>query len=255
MPILVSTIVNQTAADLDAEGSDRYLFDQDYLPAINSAIDTVVSLFNAAFAADKLSPEQLRELTKVRIWQASMYSRVSYNETDTGDSLWTVVAVYPKPTTNKLASSGSSSSPSTSKFRGDISFIKSDNSAKRLTLEEWNENRLNVFMPGNDLLSNTALIEYAYLDFADYSSTSYTGNNNLPEIQIRPEIPNQLVAISYIKTPNRISTIGDSVEFPPSLTRLIVDITLNYISYKQGDQTTLFAVSEQNVNKLINLMR
>lgn len=255
MPILVSKIVELLQSSLDAEGSDRYLFDQDYKPAINSAIDATVDTFNAAFAANKLSPEQLRELTKVMVWQASSYSRVAYNEADTGHPLWTVVAVYPKPTCNKIASSGMSATKSTSKFRGDISFIKSDNSAKRLTLEEWNETRLNAFMPGNDLLKNNSLIEYSYLDFADYTSTSYTGNSNLPEIQIRPEIPNQLVAIAYLKTPNRVSVIGDSVEFPPSLTRFIVDVALNYISYKQGDNTTLYMVTAQSIQKLTSLMQ
>lgn len=256
MPIPVSKIVEFLQSALDSEGSDRYLFDQDYKPAINSAIDMVVDTFNAAFAANKLSPEQLRELTKIKVWQASSYSRIAYNEADTGHPLWTIVAVYPKPITNKLAASASSSSKSTSKFRGDVSFIKSDQAAKRLTFEEWNENRQNAFMPGNDILKNSSLVEYAYLDFGDYSSTSYTGNNNLPEIQIRPEIPNQLVAIAYLKTPNRISAIGDNLEFPPSLTRFIVDIALNYISYKQGDAgASLYVVTNQNIQRLASLMQ
>lgn len=255
MPIPVSTLNAQILADLDAEGSDRYLFDQDIKPAVNSAIDVVVALFNQAFADDKLSPEQLRELTKVRVWQASQYSRVAYSEADNGHPLWTIIAVYPKPVTNKNASSSSSNIKSFSKLRPDVSFLESFQSAKRLTLEEWNDNTLNVFMPGNTLLSVGGLTEYAYLDFADYSSTSYTGNNNLPEIQIRPAIPGELVAISYLKTPNRVSTINDSVEFPQSLTRLFVDICLNYISIKQGDSTNLFGITSQNVQRLSALMK
>lgn len=256
MSILVQKIVDQLQASLDAEGSDRYLFDQDYAPAINSAIDMVIALFNQAFAQDKLSPEQLRELTKVKVWQANGYSRISYNEADTGHSLWTIVAIYPNITANKQSiSTGSTEDKSVSTFRSDISFISSTQSAKRLTLEEWNENENNAFMPGNSVLSGGGLIEYAYLDFADYSSSSYTGNNGLPEVTIRPDVSNQLVAMAYLKVPDKISLITDSVEFPEALLRLIVDISLDYISIKQGDGTTLYNVSTYNVQHLTSLLR
>lgn len=240
-------------AELDSEFSERYLFDQDFKPAINSAIDMTVALFNEAFAENKLSPEQLREITKVRIWQANGYSRIAYNEADTGESLWTLVAVYPDPKTNKNVSGSTGSDKSVSKFKGDISFIESVQSAKRLSLESWNENKDNSFMPGNSILTG-GLKEYAYLDFANYSSTSYTGNNGLPEITIRPDVSGKLVALAYLKTPSKINVIGDSVEFPASLQRLITDIALNYISVKQGE-APLYAVSDQMTNKLVSLMK
>lgn len=255
MPILVQRIVDQMSAELDSEGSERYLFDQDFKPAINSAIDMVVDIFNEAFAENKLSPEQLRELTKVKIWQASGYSRIAYNEADTGHSLWTIVAVYPDPIVNKSAiSGGSGADKSVSSFRGDVSFVSSLQSAKRLTLEQWNENQNNPFMPGNSVLFD-GLKEYAYLDFADYSSSSYTGNDGLPEITIRPDVSGKLVAMAYLKVPDKINVIGDSVEFPASLLRMIVDIALNYISVKQGDAATLFQISTLNINKLVSLMK
>lgn len=254
MPIPAQKIVDQIAADLDSEGSDRYLFDQDYKPAINSAIDMVVDIFNEAFAENKISPEQLRELTKVKIWQANGYSRVAYNEADTGHPLWTVIAVYPDPLLNTTGIASPSANKSTSTFRGDLSFVSSQQSAKRLTLEEWNENNNNPFMSGNSVLTG-GLVEYAYLDFADYSSSSYTGNNGLPEITVRPDISSRMVALAYLKTPTKINVIGDNVEFPPSILRLLVDIALNYISVKQGDATSLFQVSTLMVNKLTSLMK
>ena len=54
--IAVATLDELIRSRLDAIGSDRYLFDQDIKPAINSAIDISVAMFNAAFASNKLSP-------------------------------------------------------------------------------------------------------------------------------------------------------------------------------------------------------
>lgn len=255
MPIPVADIITFLKSSLDSEGSQRYLFEQDYRPAINSAIDLVVALFNVAFADKKLSPEQLRELTKVGVWQANEYSRIAYKESEVGYPFWTLVAIYPKPVTNVSPSSVAITDKSISKFQKGISYIKANYVAKRLTLEEWNDNKDNAFMPGNDLLQGSTLSEYAYLDFANYSSDSYTGNGGEPEIQVRPDVPNELVAIAFLKVPKKIVLESDSVEFPVSLTQMISDLALNFISVKQADQTTLWGVSTQNIQRLISAMK
>lgn len=255
MSILVQTVVNRMAAKLDAEGSDRYLFDQDYKPAINEAMESLITMFNNSFAENKLTPESLRELVKVKVWQANKFSRFSYSASETGHALWTILAIYPKPVVNKGVSGGAPlGDDSTSKYRDDLSYVSSKKSAKRLTLEEWNENDENAFMPGNNVLKG-ALSDYAYLDFADYSSTSYTGNPGAYEVQIRPEIPGELVAMAYLKYPTQVVNIGDSIEFPESLTDLITDLALQFIAYKQGDQTTLAIMTEKNITRLVNLIR
>mgnify|MGYP003489322172 FL=1 len=59
MAILVQTLVNRMAAKLDAEGSQRYLFDQDYKPAINESMEALITMLNSAFAENKLTPEGL----------------------------------------------------------------------------------------------------------------------------------------------------------------------------------------------------
>ena len=255
MAILVQTIVDRMAAKLDAEGSQRYLFDQDYKPAINESMESLITMLNSAFAENKLTPESLRELVKVKVWQTNKFSRFSYSVSDTGHPLWSVLAVYPKPVVNKGVSGGApTGDDSKSVFRADLSYISSEKSAKRLTLEEWNENNKNVFMPGNTILKGD-LQDYAYLDFADYSSSSYTGNNGVFELQVRPEIPNELVAMAYLKYPTQVATINDSIEFPESLTDLITDLALQFIAYKQGDTTSLYAVTDRNISKLVNLIR
>jgi hypothetical protein len=251
MPILVSALNEQILSELDAEGSDRYLFDQDIKPAINAAMDIIVALFNQAFAENKLSPEQLRELTKTQVWQASQYSRIAFKSSEVGRDLWTLISVYPKATTNKGKSAMSQADKSTSVLLKDVSFVTSNYSAKRLTLEEWTENKKNVFMPGNETLKGS-LVSYGYLDFSDYSSTTYVGNSGEAEIEIRPAVPGEPVALSYLAVPLKISSINDSVEFPVSIQQLMVDVCLNTLAVKQGDGTNLWGVSSQNIQKLVN---
>jgi hypothetical protein len=254
MPILVQTITQRMAAKLDAEGSDRYMFDQDYKPAINEAIEQVVTIFNQAFGDNKLTPEVLRELVKIKVWQTNMYSRVSMSPTDMGHPLWSIIAVYPEPKLNKGVSGSPEADQSKSKIRKDISFISSEKSAKRLTHEEWNQNSKNVFMPGNTILEG-ALKEYAYLDFGDYTSTSYLGLPSKVEITIRPNVKQKLVAIAYLKYPSQVSAVTDFIEFPESLTNIFVDMALKNMAYKQGDNTNLFSVTSQNVATMINLIK
>lgn len=254
MPIPVKKIHDAMLSKLDAENSDRYTFEQDTKFAISSAIDILITIFNSAFGSNKLSPECLREITKVKIYQLNDYSRFTYNKSDTNHSLWTIVGIYPKPKVNRGVSSSPTGDKSKSKYRPDLSFISSDKSCKRLSLEEWNTNTKNVFMPGNEILKGE-LAEYAYLDFADYTSTSYAGNVDKCEIQIRPSIPNELVALAYLKYPEIINTINDNIEFPESLTTMITDIALHNIAYKQGDNTSLYQVTDRSILQLVGLMK
>lgn len=241
-------------AKLDAENSDRYTFDQDTKFAISSALEIIISIFNSAFAENKLSPESLKEITFVKIWQLNAYSRFAYNKSDTGHSIWTVIGIYPKPVVNKGVSSVPVLDKSKSKYRGDLSFVSSEKSCKRLNFEEWNTNTKNVFMPGNNILKGE-LADYAYLDAADYTSSSYAGNIDKVEFQIRPDIPNELVALAYLKYPNQVSVLSDFIELPENLTTMIVDVALHNLAYKMGDQTSLYAVTDRSITQLVGLMK
>lgn len=248
-----SVIHNAILSRTDSEGSDRYTFDQDTSFAINSAIDTVIQICNDAFAAGKIKPEALRELTSTKVWQTNSFSRVAFDSVSVGHEMWSLIAVYPKIKINRGAAFASGSKTTSSSFRPDVSFVSSEKSAKRLTAEQWNENHDNAFMAGNSVLSG-AMQEYAYLDFSNYNSTSYTSANSEPEIEIRPVVPNQFVALTYNKYPNRVVNLTDNIELPKSLTELMIEIALNYISYKQGDNTSLYAVTAQSINQLVGLI-
>lgn len=247
MSIQVSEIQRRVLSALDAEGSDRYTFDQDIKPNLNSAIEILVTWFNQAFADNKLTPENLREITYVKVWKASYYSRVAFNSTAVGHEMWTLTGVYPKPKVNKKIFTSPKETEVTSSFLPDVIYISSDNSAKRMGNEQWNEMKKNSLMAGNVLLKGE-LAEYAYLDFANYGAGE-------PEITISPEIPNELVAMAYLKYPTPVTSESGTVEFPKSLTELITEITLNKISMKQGDSTNLWGTSASNINRLVSLIK
>lgn len=253
MPIPVSEIVNRATSALDAEGSDRYRFDQDFMPAINYAIEWSISVINEAFAQNKLSGEALRELNHVGVFQANNFSRIAFNPASVGKNLWTIIAVYPLPTVFPYRNPVPDVNPVLSKFIPDISMVGSNNTAKRLTQEEWNDNAKNVFMPGNNSLFGD-LVDYAYLDFSDYSSLGYN-NGGLQEIEVRPSIANKYAAIAFLEKPALITSINDDISFPESMTNIITEKTLSFISYKQGDGTNLYGVTAADINKLTSLIR
>ena len=249
--ISAQSVVDRMKSVLDAEGSDRYLFEQDFKPAINSAIDWLVAVFNSAFSDKKLSEEDLRELVKVTIWQSNNYSRIHFNETLLGYKIWSILAVIPEPVVIPLTTPPQLVSPDKSVFRGDLSFVDSYYSAKRLTIEEWNENRQNVFASGNESLLN-GLKTYSYLGHANYGSSTYNAGGE--EIQIRPSVAGNFVAVTLLKNPSKVSLITDNVEFPETIMDLLFQKALNFIAYKQGDQTNLYSVTSQDVNTLVKLM-
>ena len=249
--IKTQTIVDRMKSVLDAEGSDRYLFEQDFKPAINSAIDWLVAVFNSAFSDKKLSEEDLRELVKTTIWQANSFSRIYFNQDDLGYKVWSIMAIMPNPVVTPSTSPPALAYPEKSSFRGDLSFVDSFDSASRASLESWNENRKNVFAAGNESLDNE-LRSYAYLGHGDYRSSNY--NSGGVEVQIRPSVAGKFVAVTFLKNPNDVTDITDDIEFPETIIDLLFQKALNFISFKQGDKTNLYSVTERDISTLVKLM-
>lgn len=251
MAIAVQTIVDRLQSALDADGQgDYYLFDQDYKPAINYAIDYMVGVINTKLEGEKASLESLRELIKTRVYQASNYSRVSF---DAADNVWSVLAVYPNPTVARdtgVALPNPATTPAASYLIDGASHLSADESAKRLTLEEWNETKVNPFVSGNSILTAAPFRQYAYLSFNDYSSTYQY--DSVSEIEVRPTINGELVSISFLRYPTLVSLVTDNVEFPQSMTNLIVTLALRWIAYKQGDNTNIYSVSDRDIQALFN---
>lgn len=250
--ISVQNIVQRIESILDAEGSDRYTFEQDYKSAINSSVEWLQAVFNRAFADKKLTEESLRDLVKSCVYQTNAYSRVRLESSDLGFSIWSILKVNPKPIVYPSDSTVNDLSEDyLSVYRNDVSYIKSQYSAKRLTTEQWEEATTNIFEAGNTTFLNK-FQKFAYLNPQDYSSSSYQPGGS--EIEIRPEVPKEFIGVTLLKYPTPISSITDNIEFPESLLNLVVQKALNFISMKQGDQTNLYAVSARDVQTLVQLM-
>lgn len=251
--IAVNTVVDRILSALDAESSGRYQFDRDLKPAINYAIEFYVSVFNSAFGDDKLSEENLRELVRTRIWQTSKYSRVNFGTADTVEEVWTILAVMPNPVLDPETPQIVNPNPENSVFVPDVIFVKADDSAARQTQEEWNDAAGNVFMAGNEKLIGTDFEDYAYKNFTHYKPGELA-NEIVEEIEIRPELNEKFVAVTYLVFPTNVDQIGDTILFPKSMQNLIIDKALNFISWKQGDGTNLYSVSERDISSLVGLM-
>lgn len=250
--IAVQSIVDLMKFELDAEGSDRYLFDLDFKPAINQSVKWLVSVFNSAMERNKLSAEDLQDLIRTRVWTASTYSRVNFDEVAVGHKLWSILSVHPKPNVFPVASTPTALPNNyASVFESNVAYTDGYWSAKKLTIEQWDDSRKNVFEAGNELLVN-GLKSYAYKTHINYDTTSsYAGGK---QIEIRPTIAGNFVAITYLKYPEEITLITDDIELPETLTTLVTQKALNFISIKQGDQTSLYGVTETDVNRLIQIM-
>lgn len=253
MAISITNAWNRVLSALDAEGSDRYLFDRDGIYAFAYANEMMVQIINAAFAETKLPAEALRELVKVRIWQTSDYSRFAYDSAAlSGEKLWTLLSIHPEATTVEPPTIDPSVTGANSKVRLDLTFLGSQYSAGRLTFESWNINQKNIFLPGNSTLTN-GFKQYAYLDFANYSSNAYAPAGTF-EVQVRPDVIRKLIGVRYLKYPTAPTLITDSVEFPESATTFYVELALRFISFKIGDQTTTYQVTTSDVQTITSLL-
>ena len=144
------------------------------------------------------------------------------------------------------------STPESSKYRPDLVHLESNKSAKRLTVEEWAKNKDNPFRPGNTVLpDNCDHIEFAYLNYADYSAAEVP--YSVPtEIEIRPSVANKVVTVFYAKKPSLIVAGTDNIEFPGFFQNWIYQKVLFFLSIKQGDQTTLNTISNAEIQNLLN---
>jgi hypothetical protein len=237
----------QLAFALDAEGSDHYLDDLDYIPAINAALKWLTMVINSAYGQDKLGEEIFRELSYSGVFTTDDNSRISFNVFP--NNVWTIQAIMIDPTLESLGNAPVLD-PKRSYYRVDLLHLESEIESKRLSIEQWAKTKNNPFEYGydGDQLCN-GLKRYAYLNPVTYRTD---GNiNHLKEIQIRPKLVNKEVTIFWTKQPTVITNITEDIDFPESVFQLIFDKALQYISYKQGDATNLFTVTQQDISLLL----
>ena len=330
MSIYVQTVIDNCQALLDAENSDRYLFDNDFKPAINDTQRWLVLLYNKIFGLNQISEESLKELISIRCFKASNYSRISvsgkglyytvilngvvvdnlngtvrltcatahyfalydyitiYDTTNYDgnyriehiysatklditatyvaetisspsrvtsivEKIWRVLAVYPEIETTP-ASPTLPADANESAYLPSVAMRRPLKSATRLTLNEWAEKQQNPLMPGSNLMTNDDLVQYGYLNFADYNVGAYSLLDVDYELEIAPDRAGEVIALAYLRLPRDIVAETDYLPFPENLTSLVVAKTINFISIKEDDRENLYKISENEVNKFVQLL-
>jgi hypothetical protein len=71
------------------------------------------------------------------------------------------------------------------------------------------------------------------------------------EIEISPALDKQLVTVFYAKTPTVVTGGADNIEFPESVFQILLARALAFVSIKTGDGTTLWSVTQQDINMLL----
>lgn len=288
--ILVQDIVDSMAALLDAEGNDYYTFDNDYRNAINLSVGWVASVLTPYIGAKKFVEESLSELTYTRVWQTSKFSRFNIDTTSMPESadVWSIIAIHPKPRVYLHSVSGIVPPfpyypeispyvgqeidngpivtinydtsiplrPFDSTIRPELAFVSDRvKTAKRLSFEEWSETIANPFIAGyiDDSIKNCDdVIEYAYKNISDYNTTVGGYTLQVPgEIEIKPRLINQLVAMTYVAVPKNITAITDTIPFKGNMLNIIATKALSYIAYKQGDGTNIPTITASDVLTLL----
>lgn len=254
MAIPVQTVVTQMNSALDAEMSDRYLFDLDHRPAIHYALTSIQTALNSVFANTKAPAESLRELINTRIWQTNDYSRFTFNSADlSGEKLWTILSVHPEAKTIEPATIDPLILGAESKVRLNLTYLDSDYSCDRLSFEQWSQNKKNIFLPGNTEILQAGLKRYAYLDFSSYVSDNYNPAG-IYEIPIRPDVARKLIGVRYLRVPVMPVLITDNIEYPESLVNLITSAALSFIGWKQNNGTSLIQVSTMDVKTALGMI-
>lgn len=244
---------NQLAFALDAEGSDHYRDDLDYIPAMNAAMKWLTSVVNAAYGQGKIGEEFFRELSYSGVFLTSANSRVSLDVFPS--EVWSILAVYVNPDTqvNIDLPVPVTNDTSRSYYLSNLIHLDADYSCKRLNVEEWAVNKVNPFEAGFDAeYVCPDLRRYAYLSPINYNGTS-TGFMS-QEIEIRPRLINKKVSVFWVKKPNKILTINDEINFPNSVFQLLFNKALFYISFKQGDGTSINSVSNADIQQLLDVL-
>lgn len=248
--ILASDIADAMRAALDAEGADHYGDQEDIIPAINDSVRWLVSVVNATLGQKKPGEEILRDLTYADVFRTSQDSRVSLDSFRF--DVWTINSVEVLPVTGTTgAATPAMPNDKQSYYRSDLYHKAPTKYTARLTVEEWtisiNEN---PFAPGydGDAICD-GLKEYAYLNPVTYNPDNTVSIAS--EIEISPKLDKQLVTVFYVKKPTEITTLNDNIEFPETVFQIILARSLAYISMKQGDGTTLWGVSQQDINFLL----
>jgi len=186
MSFTAQSLRDQLAFALDAENSDHYRDDLDYIPSINAAMKWLTAVVNSAFGENKIGEEFFRELSYSGVFRTSNTSRVSLDVFPT--EVWTVLAVMALPTTEPNGGTPPATPDNTRSYHlSDLIHVSSLNACKRVSIESWTDGLFNPTEAGyeGDQICDELKL-YSYLQPINYRSVSRGETSQ--EIEIRPTV-------------------------------------------------------------------
>ena len=206
-------------ARLDDQGSQRYLPDQDIIPAINSGLSRAQSAFGWALANRKGSEEAMRDFTRIAVFQTSNTGSINIGNPALGHTMANVLAVYPMPETIQPQTIATSAS---SVVRGDLTFAGPTVPCQRVTLEMAPVIRNNASMRGNEVLAGNP----------DRISWAYYLNAGMVNLIPRSKALSIISAVAYLKKFDNMISTSSTVDAPPYMADILADWALQYIAWK-----------------------
>lgn len=223
--ILVSDLIQDMRAAVDADDTTYYRNNRDYFPAINKAVKSVLSLLDKVLSANRLSDDALREISKFMVKDVTDGSILI--PIKDMQPVWAITLVSPNPAVD-----------------GSGNMTDFTKAAERVSLEEWGKSSGNPFASGNTIITGD-LAAYGYTTYASATGTT---------IKIRPKVDVTKLLVGYLEVPKEANTESDTIALPQSIYSMVLEKALWFLSYKQGDQTTLAQMSNTEINSLANLL-
>ncbi len=251
MPILTDDLWKAMRAVLGVAGTQRYLPDQQVLPAINGGLRQFNAFVNALFAERKGSEELLQEISVERAFQTNEFGGVTMSEAQLGHKVWTIVAIYPEPVISPANAVAIPAQPAESLWRDDVTIRRSGSfPCLRITKEQSAQTASNKYMPGSEKLANSAMRSYAYYMMGDRSSSAFAPGSS--EFVLVPESISgrRIIGVAYLKGVDPVTSFQDLIPYPPSAFQLLRDLSLNELSVRQGSKP-LYNVTTDSVRALL----
>ena len=251
MAILADDLWKAMRAVLGVQGTQRYLPDTNIIPAINGGLRQFNGFIYSLFAERKGSEELLEEITVTRVFQTNDMGGISFSEAQLGHKVWTINAVYPEAAFLPADPAILPIPADQSQWRQDVALKRPGRfRCARVTLEQVPDTEMSALMPGSERLATSALRSYAYYLIGDRAATGWAPSGM--ELVVLPVsiTGKKLVGVSYMKGVDPITSLNDTIPYPPSAFQLLRDLALNEISVRQGARP-LYEVTINSVRALM----
>lgn len=262
-------ITYQQLADLilsgvgvDAEGSGRYTPQNDVIPSINSALSRAIYAGNYMIANRKENEMMLGELQETLLVQSNQGGGITLEGMIDASlqpytpSVWTVLALIAEPGTN-FPNPVIAGPPEKTILRTDMYYVpgaQDERPMQRLTIEQVARARNDWQMPGNEVLAAGPNRMYGFCVIGNRTESGLFIDGNREIILLPNSIcKRKLFAMSFLRMPSLIQQVSDTIDMPMSSLRLLADWALEYLSWKQGNGTTLNSVASKDAQMLFNL--